>query len=138
MAPSISLLLAGKRIVIVEDEPLIQMLIYRIVTRAGLIVVGQATSAEEGIPLILREKPDLVTMDINLGGIDGIEATQCVMEIFPTCVVVMTAYSRETYQQPAFDSGACGYVVKPFTGEDVIGELEHGYQRRCMSAATEN
>ncbi len=128
MTSSVSPLLAGKRIVIVEDEPLIRMLIHQILTRAGLLVVGHANSAEEGIPLILRERPDLVTMDITLGGMDGIEATRRVTAVCPTRVVMMSAYSREFCQHLAFGAGACGYIVKPFTTGTVIGELE-----RCSS-----
>lgn len=130
MPPLLSPMLAGKRVVIVEDESVIQLQIQRILTAAGIIVVGQVISAEEGIALILREKPDLVTMDINLGRrMDGIEATRQIMAQGPTCVIVMTAYGQPAHQKAAMEAGASGYIVKPFLATTAIPEVEKAYQR---------
>lgn len=129
MPPLLSSVLAGRRMVIVEDEAIIQLQICRILKAAGLVVVGQANSAEAGIDLILREQPDLVTMDVNLGRMDGIEATRQIMAQLPTCIVVMTAYAQPVYQKAAQQAGASGYIIKPFLAITAIPGIEQAYQR---------
>ena len=124
---SASTRLAGKRVVIVEEEGIVLMHLHRIFTRAGMVVVGQASTAEQAVETILREKPDLVTMDIALPGISGIEATRHVTAQFPTCVVMTTAFNIEAFQQQAEDAGACGYILKPFTFHSLIAQLEVCY-----------
>lgn len=122
--------LAGKRIVTVEDESITQMQLRKVLTRAGLIVVGQAMNGKDGVDLILREKPDLVTMDITMPIMDGLEATRQVMENNQTCVVIVTAYTNEEYRRKAVEVGACGYVVKPIAAASLLPALEYIYEHR--------
>ncbi len=122
--------LAGKRIVTVEDESITQMQLRKVLTRAGLIVVGQAMNGKDGVDLILREKPDLVTMDITMPIMDGLEATRQVMEKDDTCVVIVTAYTNEEYRQKAEEVGASGYVVKPIAAASLLPALEYIYEHR--------
>jgi len=122
--------LAGKRIVTVEDESITQLQLRKVLTRAGLIVVGQAMNGKEGVDLILREKPDLVTMDITMPVMDGLEATRQVMERDKTCVVIVTAYTNEEYRQKAEEVGASGYVVKPIAAASLLPALEQIYENR--------
>ena len=122
--------LAGKRIVTVEDESITQLQLRKVLTRAGLIVVGQAMNGQEGVDLILREKPDLVTMDITMPIMDGLEVTRQVMEQDKTCVVIVTAYTNEEYRQMAQEVGASGYVVKPIAAASLLPALEQIYANR--------
>jgi YesN/AraC family two-component response regulator len=122
--------LAGKRIVTVEDEGITQLQLKKALTAAGLIVVGQASNGEEGVELILREKPDLVTMDINMPIMDGLEATRQIMEQDAACVVILTSYNDEEHRHQAEEAHACGYALKPITSEALLSALEHSYGRR--------
>lgn len=122
--------LAGKRIVTVEDESITQLQLRKVLTRAGLIVVGQAMNGKEAVELILREKPDLVTMDITMPVMDGLEATRQIMEHDQTCVIIVTAYTNEEYRQKAEEVGASGYVVKPIAASSLIPALEQIYAQR--------
>lgn len=124
--------LAGKRIVTVEDEGITQLQLRKALTVAGLIVVGQARNGEEGVELILREKPDLATMDINMPGMDGLEATRQVMEQDATCVLILTSYNDEEHRHRAEEVNACGYALKPITSEALIAALERSYAHRCI------
>jgi YesN/AraC family two-component response regulator len=126
---SVSTLLAGKRIVTIEDEGIIQMQLRKILPVAGLLLVGQAMSGEEGLELIFREKPDLVLMDISLPGMDGIEATRRVMDQSPTLVVIISALPAAHYEQRTKEAGACGYIEKPITADILIAELEQCYKQ---------
>jgi AmiR/NasT family two-component response regulator len=123
-----SAILTGKRVVIVEDEGITQMQLRRVLTRAGMQVVGFALTGAEGIDVILREKPDIVLMDITMPGpINGLEALRQVLTQFLTCVVMVTAYSE--YKDQAAAAGAVGYVVKPIDSISLIPQLEQAYLR---------
>lgn len=114
----------------VEDESITQLQLRKVLTQAGLIVVGQAMNGKDGVDLILREKPDLVTMDITMPIMDGLEATRQVMEQDKTCVVIVTAYTNDEYRQKAVEVGASGYVVKPIVASSLLPALEHIYLHR--------
>ncbi|MCW3055862.1 MAG: response regulator, partial [Chthonomonadales bacterium] len=122
--------LAGKRIVTVEDESITQIQLRRALTLAGLIVVGQAQNGEEGVELVRREKPDLATMDINMPGMDGLEATRQIMEQDETCVVILTSYNDDEHRHLAEEAHACGYALKPFTAQALLSALERSYAHR--------
>ena len=122
--------LAGKRIVTVEDESITQLQLRKVLTRAGLIVVGQAMNGRDGVDLVLREKPDIVTMDITMPVMDGLEATRRIMEQNSTCVVIVTAYTNDEYRQKAEEVGASGYVVKPIAASSLLPALESIYENR--------
>ena len=122
--------LAGKRIVTVEDESITQIQLRRALTLAGLIVVGQAKNGEEGVELILREKPDLATMDINMPIMDGLEATRQITQQNETCVVILTSYNDAEHRHLAKEAHACGYALKPFTAQALLATLESSYAHR--------
>ena len=121
--------LAGKRIVTVEDEGITQLQLHKTLTLAGLIVVGQARNGVEGIELILREKPDIATMDINMPIMDGLEATRQIMQEDGPCVVILTSYNDEEHRDRAVEVRACGYALKPFSSDGLLLALEQSYQR---------
>ena len=117
--------LRNKRVVVVEDEGITQIQLRKILTQAGLQVVGTATTAEEGIETVLREHPDLVLMDINMpGDLNGLEAAARILATERVCIIMLTAYSEEEYQQKAQDIGACGYVVKPINRDVLFPQVE--------------
>lgn len=127
--------LAGKRIVTVEDEGITQLQLRKTLTVAGLIVVGQAMNGEEGLEIIRREKPDLVTMDINMPIMDGLEATRQIMAEDETCIVILTSYNDEEHRHQAQEAHACGYALKPFSSEALITALERSYtQHNALEA----
>jgi len=122
--------LVGKRIVTVEDESITQLQLRKALTIAGLIVVGQARNGAEGVELILREKPDIATMDINMPVMDGLEATRQIMEQDKTCVVILTSYNDEEHRHRAAEVHACGYLLKPITSAMLLSALEYSYAHR--------
>ena len=120
--------LVGKRVAIVEDEGVTQLQLRMILVKAGLQVVGAAGTGDDGVELVLRERPDLVLMDIKMpNGFNGLEAARRVLAEFRTCVVMITAY--EEYQDEAEQVGTCGYVVKPVDSLTLIPQLEEAYER---------
>jgi AmiR/NasT family two-component response regulator len=119
--------LAGKRVVIVEDEGITQMQLRSILTRAEMLVVGAAANGADGVEVVLRQKPDLVLMDIIMPVMNGIEATKQILASFLTCIIMLTAISDTEIQEQAQAAGICGYVVKPVSSDTLLPEIEAAY-----------
>ena len=119
-------ILLGKTVVICEDEGGTLMQLNRMVQKAGMIVLASVTDGEEAVNEVLRERPDIVLMDINLPGIDGTEAIRRINSTYATyrpCVIVVTAYGDEEHRQKSAQAGAHGFVEKPFTAESLLAEI---------------
>ncbi len=125
--------LAGKRIVTVEDEGITQLQLRRLLTKAGLKVVGQASNGMEGVEIVLREQPDIVLMDITMPVMNGLEATRTILEQLSTCIIMLTAYTHEDYREQARLNGAHGFLTKPVSGETLIKALEGIYADKCSN-----
>jgi AmiR/NasT family two-component response regulator len=120
--------LADKRIVICEDEGITVMQLERALTRAGLVVVGKASNGQDGVEIVLRERPDIVLMDIVMPGQDGLESMRQILAEFPTCVVMLTANSDDEHMEEARAIGAAGYIPKPVTAEHLLPALKQALQ----------
>lgn len=108
------------RIMIVEDEQIIAMHISTVLSVFDYDVVEMVPTGEEALMLLKEKKPDLVFMDIMLGGdLDGIETAQRVKENFDIPVVYLTAHSNPEILQRAKITEPYGYVVKPFTDREL-------------------
>ncbi|HLK59247.1 MAG TPA: response regulator [Chthonomonadaceae bacterium] len=129
--------LAGKSVVIVEDEGVTVIQLRRTLVQAGLKVAGMASNGQEGAEMVLRERPDLVLMDIQMPVMNGLEATRRILETYPVCIVILTAFSTEEYQQQAHEVGASGYILKPITGALLLPQLETAYQQFQASPPTQ-
>ena len=120
-------LLAGKRVVICEDEGVTQIQLTRLLKRAGLIVVATANNGLSGVEAVLREKPDIVLMDIRMPIMDGLEATRRILKAYSVCIVVLTAFADAETREQARDAGSRGFLLKPVTGLTLVTALEQFY-----------
>jgi two-component system response regulator NreC len=78
-------------------------------------VVGTASNAEDALKQVERTNPDVVLMDIEMKGIDGIQTTSVIKERWPNIeVIVLTMHTDEQYLLEAIEAGAKGYVLKDF------------------------
>lgn len=95
-----------------------------------LNVVAEAEDAMEGLKLIERSKPDVILMDLGLPGMNGIEATIKIKEIFPEIkVIALTSHDREEEVIAALSSGASAYCLKdidPVKLADVVRDVAEG------------
>ena len=121
--------LIGKRIVIVEDEGVTQMQLRRALTKAGLQVVGAANNGKSAVEVVLRERPDVVLMDVQMPVMDGLEAAQLILAEYRVCVVMLSAFATEEHQDKAKELGACGYLHKPVITETLFSQLEQAWRR---------
>lgn len=127
-APQPTALLAGKRVVIVEDEGVMLMQLKRILTRAGCQVVATAINGQEGVEAALNERPDLILMDIRMPVMNGLDAARRILAEFRVCLVMLTAFSDEATLVEAENMGASGYIVKPVTADVLLPQLERAWR----------
>lgn len=104
-----------KTILVVEDNDLNMKLV------RGLIKIGkyrmlEANDAEIGIQLVREQRPDLVLMDIQLPGMDGLSATKIIKEdpsVKDIPIVALTSYAMQGDEEKALEAGCTGYIAKP-------------------------
>lgn len=123
-------------IIVVDDHTLIRQLwCFVLDSSADISVVGEAASAEEGIALVEKLKPTVVLMDINLPGMNGIEATKEVKKVSPhTNVLGVSLHTQPTYAKKMMQNGASGYVTKNSSREEMftaIAEIMKGNKYIC-------
>ncbi len=89
--------------------------------------VIEARSGEEGVELAVKEKPDLILMDIQLPGIDGLEATKRIRKLEAgrkTPIIALTSYAMTGDREKSLAAGCTGYIEKPINPDTFMGEME--------------
>jgi two-component system, response regulator PdtaR len=108
------------KILIVEDDDVLARVITWRLTNLGYDVSGRATSGAETMELLVKDKPDLVLMDINIkGDIDGIETTNMIKKGFGLPVVFLSSHFDGPTIERAKATHPDGFVLKPFGDEDL-------------------
>jgi DNA-binding NarL/FixJ family response regulator len=109
------------RVVIADDHPVYRQGLAKMLTYAGIGVVGEAATGEAAIETVEATAPDVVIMDLNMPRLSGVEATRLLTERFPaTHVLVLSVSSEEADVTDAILAGATGYVLKDDPIEDVV------------------
>lgn len=113
-----------KRVMIVDDAMFMRKTIKKMLEKNGFEVVAEAKSGKEAIDIYKKIRPEIVTMDITMPEIDGIEALKLIREYDENAKVIMvSAIGQEFLVKESIVSGACGFVVKPFTEEFLISSI---------------
>ena len=128
------------RIAIVEDDPDIRRLLEETISsEKGFVCDAVFENAEDALKKIPLRKPDIVLMDINLPGMNGIECVKHLMEVCPDIQVMMcTVYEEDEKIFNALLAGATGYIVKKTSPEklvEAIRELHEGGSPMSASIA---
>ncbi len=115
----------GKRILIVDDAAFMRMMIKNIVTKHGYEVVGEAENGQVAVELYKQLKPDLVTMDITMPEMNGIEGVKAIRQIDPNANIIMcSAMGQQAMVMEAIQAGAKDFIVKPFQQERILQAIE--------------
>ena len=113
------------KIMIVDDASFMRGSLKFIVENAGHNVIGTAKDGREALELYRQFKPDLVTLDILMKGMDGLAGLKAIMKEDPGAKVIMvTALGQEEKQEEARKLGAVGYIRKPFKRQEIADEIE--------------
>jgi two-component system, NtrC family, nitrogen regulation response regulator GlnG len=124
---------APQKILIVDDEPSICWAFRQLLEPEGY-QVASAASAEEGLEVAARERPDLIFLDIRLPGLSGLDALPQFREQHPDCpVLVLTAHGTMETAIEATRRGAYNYLIKPVHNADVLHQIRTALERRNLS-----
>ncbi|MDR1574813.1 MAG: response regulator [Treponema sp.] len=114
------------RVLVVDDEePVLDSYVFMLNGCAGFTLAGKARSGFEALKLIHELEPDLVFMDINIPGLDGLEVIADVHKKFPAMIFVLsTAYERFDLAQRAIPLGVFDYLVKPVSKKTFLATMD--------------
>jgi two-component system response regulator YesN len=113
-------------LIIVDDEPIVLKAISHVVETScpQIKVVGKTGSGMEAVGLALREKPDILLLDIELTGLNGLDAAAEIKKTLPEMVIVIiSAYDNFQYAKKGISLGVLDYLLKPISKDDLINIL---------------
>lgn len=122
----------NNNILVIEDNEL-NMKLMRGVLSIGDYQLIEAFDAETGIRLARKQKPFLILMDIQLPGMDGLEATRIIKtdsKLKDIPVVAITGFAMQGDREKALESGCDDFITKPFDVEDLLRTIEGYYNRK--------
>ncbi|MDG6108851.1 response regulator transcription factor [Dactylosporangium aurantiacum] len=112
------------RVLVVDDQELIRTGFRLILTARGIDVVGEAGDGAEAVRAATELRPEVVLMDIRMPVMDGLEATRRILELLPTCrVLMLTTFDLDRYVYAALRLGASGFLLKDVTADHLAGAV---------------
>ncbi len=121
----------SNKLLIVDDAMIMRLRIREIAAQAGWEVVGEAANGNQAVDMFRRLKPDLVTMDIVMPSMDGVEALRAIREEFSNARICMvSAVNQREKLAECIRLGAIDFIVKPFDKSQLISLFEK--QGRCL------
>jgi two-component system chemotaxis response regulator CheY len=113
-----------KSVLIVDDAAFMRLALRSLLEKNGYTVVGEADNGKSGVAKYMQLTPDIVTLDITMPEMDGIEALQEIMKIDrKATVIIVSAMGQESKVREAVIHGAKNFIVKPFKDEHVLQTL---------------
>lgn len=113
-----------KRVLVADDAAFMRLTIKNMLSKNGFEVVGEAENGAQAVQKVAELQPDIVTLDITMPEMTGIEALREIMKNHPqTNVVMVSALGQEGMVKEAVMLGAKGFVVKPFKEDIIVAAL---------------
>jgi DNA-binding NarL/FixJ family response regulator len=113
-----------RRVVLADDQALVRTGFRMILSvEDDIEVVGEAADGAEAVDVVRRLRPDVVLMDVQMPGTDGVQATAQVVADGDTKVVVLTTFDRDDYLFDALRAGASGFLLKNTAPEDLVDAI---------------
>ncbi|PVG84219.1 DNA-binding response regulator [Nocardioides gansuensis] len=120
--------MAERRAVVVEDDPSIAELVSEVLGRAGFAVTRVADGSQ-ALAVIAETNPDLVTLDLSLPGMDGVEVCRRIRDTSDCYVVMLTARAQEIDVLIGLEVGADDYIAKPFSPRELTARVAALFRR---------
>jgi DNA-binding response OmpR family regulator len=121
------------RILIVDDEPQLVRVVRSYLEKSGFQVTA-VYRGDEALPAFRANRPDLVILDLNLPGMDGLDVAREIRRQGKTPILMLTARVEETDRLVGLELGADDYVTKPFSPREVVARVR-AVLRRTQAAA---
>jgi AmiR/NasT family two-component response regulator len=117
------------RVLVADDELLVAQGIMTSLTSLGYEIVGPCKNGEEAIVTCREDRPDIALLDIKMPVLDGMQAAQTIFYELDIPVVMLTAFSDDTYLRNCTAAGVFGYLLKPASSEQLGAGLTVAWQR---------
>ena len=119
------------KVLIVDDIPETREHLSRLLgLERDLDVAGTAATGEEAIRVAMELRPDVIVMDINMPGMDGVAAAEIISQRLPSCPIIMMSVHGEADQlKRAISAGAREFLVKPFSGDEFSASIRTVFER---------
>lgn len=119
----------GERILVVDDSMFMRGMLRGILEGNGYIVIGEAENGMEALQKYVELKPDLVTMDITMPDMTGLEAVKAIRQVDGNARIIMcSAMGQNAMVMEAIKNGALDFIIKPFKASTVLEAI-----RRCST-----
>ena len=114
------------KVLLVDDHPVVRKGLYSCLNEVeNLKIVGEASNGAEAISQVAKLAPDIVLMDLNMPGMDGVQVTETLHQQSPqTKVLVLSMYGNREYIMPVIKAGARGYVLKDAAPDELVRAIE--------------
>lgn len=117
------------RVLVVDDELLVAQGIMTSLKSIGFEVIGPCKNGEEAIQMCSEQPPDIVIMDIQMPVMDGMQAAEIIFSEYDIPVVMLTAYSDDSYLRNSVAAGVFGFLLKPTSAEQLSAGITVAWQR---------
>lgn len=120
------------RVLIVDDLPETRENVRKLLQfESDVDVIAQAGNGEQAVELARQHRPDIILMDINMPGLDGIGASQAIVQQVPSAqIIIMSVQSEADYLRRAMLAGARDFLMKPFSGDELITAIRRVHTMR--------
>ncbi len=114
-----------RKVILVDDQPTYRYSLQNILKEAGEIeIIGEASDGAQFLELLLHRKPDIVFMDIEMPGLNGIEATKQALKIYPKLIIIgLSLYENQSHINQIINAGAKGYLLKMSNNFSLLQKL---------------
>jgi two-component system chemotaxis response regulator CheY len=118
------------RLLIVDDSSIMRRIIEKNLKTYDIEIVGMASDGSQALEMVKKEKPDVITLDITMPGMDGLSCLDEIMKIHPASkVMIITALSDKLTGLKALDKGARGFLYKPVNAVDLAKAFDRLLKR---------
>jgi len=119
------------RILVVDDASIMRLMIKDILVYHGYEVVGEAANGREALERYKELQPDLVTMDIIMPEVDGIQGLKDILDYDKSArIVIISAIDQRKALMEAIKSGATDYIIKPFEDDRVLSAIRKSLEEK--------
>jgi DNA-binding NarL/FixJ family response regulator len=124
------------KVLLVDDHTIFRQGLKRLLDEEPRFkVIAEATDGRDALDMVKEHRPNVVLMDLTMPGLSGLEATRRVRKAYPDCsILILSVHGDEEYVARAFESGACGYILKDVRASDLFAAIEAAAEgRRYLS-----
>ena len=124
--------LAGKSVVVCEDEGTTLIYLRKLLDNAGMRVLACVADGRESVDQVLRERPEFVVIGFKLPNLNGAEVIRRILRTYHTyrpCIILISSSGDEQERREALEAGASACLIKPFAGSALLEEMVRALEK---------